>query len=63
MMLVDRKLGGIFLLGLRNTATEHAVVEGLSQSLKRAYLNLADAADSLDAMIVRTECEVKEEES
>ena len=43
------------LIILRERAEEMAKVEGLNPRWARAYLDLADAADRLDAMIKRTE--------
>ena len=49
-MILDRD----FLITLRNTANEYATVDGRSSDWARAYLNLSDAANFLDAMIART---------
>ena len=43
------------LQSLRDNAENEATIDGLNQTCARAYLNLADAADHLDAMIARTE--------
>ena len=43
------------LQDIREKARAQSETEGLTVSWKRAYLRFADAADHLDAMIVRIE--------
>lgn len=43
------------LIELRKRAEDMAQIEGLNPHWMRAYLQLADAADRLDAMIARTQ--------
>lgn len=44
-----------FLCELRNAAIDYAQNDDLASPWKRAYLNLSDAANFLDAMIARME--------
>ena len=49
------------LIRIRECALQSAMVEGLNPNWKRALLQLADAANHLDAMIARTQVRTDKE--
>lgn len=49
------------LWDIRDRAEDMASIKSLNSGWKRIYLNLADAANSLDAFIARTEENIRDE--